>query len=217
LFHIFITSDVPLFRLGLVRTLAVDARLEVMGSADGWDATLRRLREAATAPDALLVDLGPPEGPHGLIGLAEEHPDLPVVALAGSEDEEAIIPWAEAGVSGLLGRRASLDELVRVVEAAVAGETACSLEVTPVLMRCLARIGERRSPEGRLVPLLTLREREIVSLIDEGLSNKEIARRLQIELPTVKNHVHHILRKLNASRRGEAAAMLRGAPRGVAS
>jgi two-component system, NarL family, nitrate/nitrite response regulator NarL len=63
-----------------------------------------------------------------------------------------------------------------------------------------------------MLPALTAREREIAGLIVEGLSNKEIAARLQIELPTVKNHVHHILSKLNANRRGQAAAMLRTQP-----
>jgi two-component system, NarL family, nitrate/nitrite response regulator NarL len=75
-------------------------------------------------------------------------------------------------------------------------------------MQTLAKSSERPSLASRLTP----REREILQLIDAGLANKDIASRLHIELATVKNHVHHILEKLEASRRGEAAARFRGVP-----
>ena len=73
----------------------------------------------------------------------------------------------------------------------------------------LRRVGRDAEAPPAAAPL-TAREREIAELIEKGLSNKEIATRLQIELPTVKNHVHNILTKLKATRRGQAAAMLRG-------
>jgi two-component system, NarL family, nitrate/nitrite response regulator NarL len=76
------------------------------------------------------------------------------------------------------------------------------------LMRRLAQLGSVRAPEPAKSSL-TRREREILRLIDEGLSNKQIAARLTIELATVKNHVHHILEKTRSRRRGEAAALLR--------
>jgi two-component system nitrate/nitrite response regulator NarL len=210
IFRIFVISDVPVSRVGLVHVLRADRRLRVIGNADGWEDALCSMRELEPAPDVLLVDLPLAEGIGGLPALLEAFPTLPVVALAAAEDEEAIIPWAEAGVSGLLSRHASLDELIRIVDGAARGETMCTQRVTSVLMHWLARAGQRRPSDGALAPRLTVRERQIVRLIDQGLSNKEIARHLQIELPTVKNHVHHILRKLNASRRGEAAAILRG-------
>jgi two-component system, NarL family, nitrate/nitrite response regulator NarL len=210
IFRIFVISDVPVSRVGLVHVLRADRRLRVIGNADGWEEALRGMRELEPPPDVLLVDLPLPEGLGGLPALLAAFPTLPVVALAGSEDEETIIPWAEAGVSGLLSRHASLDELIRIVDGAARGQTMCTQRVTSVLMRWLARAGQRRPSDGVLAPRLTLREREIARLIDQGLSNKEIARHLQIELATVKNHVHNILRKLNASRRGEAAAILRG-------
>jgi two-component system nitrate/nitrite response regulator NarL len=74
-----------------------------------------------------------------------------------------------------------------------------------------------QTPTQPPVPHLTPREREIIDLIDSGLSNKEIASQLQIELPTVKNHVHRILGKLGVRRRGEAVARLRGADLGLGS
>ena len=75
-------------------------------------------------------------------------------------------------------------------------------------MRRLALLARNRPQDGR-GRALTRREREILELIDEGLSNKQIAQRLRIELPTVKNHVHHILGKLGVHRRAEAAAVAR--------
>ena len=84
----------------------------------------------------------------------------------------------------------------------------CSPKLAAVLLRRVARdAGEQRPAPGAL----TAREREIAELIEQGCSNKEIAERLEIGLPTVKNHVHNILTKLNATRRGQAAAMLRDA------
>jgi two-component system nitrate/nitrite response regulator NarL len=72
----------------------------------------------------------------------------------------------------------------------------------------MRRMGPRGRPPG--ASRLTVREREILGLIDDGMSNKEIARKLCIEVRTVKNHVHNLLEKLSVHRRGEAAALLRG-------
>ena len=90
---------------------------------------------------------------------------------------------------------------MQAVETTAGGGTVCSPKLAAVLLR---RAGGHR-PAGTL----TAREREIAALIEQGCSNKEIAERLEIGLPTVKNHVHNILTKLHATRRGQAAAMLR--------
>lgn len=207
--RVFIISDVPLYRMGLAQVLMLDGRLRVVGTAGGWADGLRAMHVLHAGPDALLVDLGLPQGVGEVRTLASAFREIPVVALTSSEDEQTVIPSTEAGGFGVLSRCASLDELVQAVESVADGETLGTPRVTAALLRCVARRGERPS-EGPSAPRLTLREREIMGLIDQGLSNKEIAGQLRIELPTVKNHVHHILRKLNASCRGEAAAMLRG-------
>jgi DNA-binding NarL/FixJ family response regulator len=106
-----------------------------------------------------------------------------------------------------VSREATLAELLDGVEAAARGEALVSEPVAAALIRRVASVaGERTVANGTL---LTRREREIVRLIGDGLSNKEIATSLQIELATVKNHVHNILEKLHVARRGEAAARLR--------
>jgi two-component system, NarL family, nitrate/nitrite response regulator NarL len=128
------------------------------------------------------------------------------VAVAGADDE--MVACAEAGVSGYLLRDQPYAELVAVIAAAARGETYCPPRVAAALMRRVGTLAAHRAPSG--AGRLTPREREILGLIDQGLSNKEIARRLSIEVRTVKNHVHNLLEKLKVHRRGEAAAMLRG-------
>jgi DNA-binding NarL/FixJ family response regulator len=136
-------------------------------------------------------------------------PEARVVAFAvsGADDEEAVA-CAEAGVAGYLLRDQSLAELMEVMTSVANGQTSCPPPVAAALIRRVGQLaGERYAPTewDRLTP----REDEILGLIERGMSNKEIARRLGIEVRTVKNHVHNLLEKLRVRRRGEAAAMLR--------
>ena len=145
----------------------------------------------------------------GLRAPGQLEPALPaarILALNVPEaDESAVIAWAEAGVSGLLDTDVDVDEVAQAVETTAQGGTVCSPKLAAVLLRRVAREAEDRPAATSL----TARERQIAELIEQGHSNKEIAERLQIGLPTVKNHVHNILTKLKATRRGQAAAMLR--------
>jgi DNA-binding NarL/FixJ family response regulator len=111
-----------------------------------------------------------------------------------------------------VAREGSVHDLVDAVERAARGELQCSPQVAGTLIR---RLAWRAAAGATLIPSpLTARESEIVRLIDEGLSNKEIAVRLGIEVATVKNHVHNLLEKLRVRRRSEAAARLRVLPAG---
>jgi two-component system, NarL family, nitrate/nitrite response regulator NarL len=130
------------------------------------------------------------------------------------ETEDDVIPCVEAGAAACLARETPFTELVATIEHVVSGESVASPRVTAMLLQRLATLSTERANGHE--EQLTLREREIVALIDEGLSNKEIAERLYIELPTVKNHVHNILEKLHVRRRYEAAARMRE-PNGSAS
>jgi DNA-binding NarL/FixJ family response regulator len=107
-----------------------------------------------------------------------------------------------------VSRQVTLFELVRRVEEVAEGGRVCTSQLTATLLRRITSLA-REDASAPGPPHLTSRERQVVHLLAQGLSNKEIAGRLQIELATVKNHVHHILGKLNARRRGEAVAMLR--------
>ncbi len=132
-----------------------------------------------------------------------------IVGLGVPDTEPEAIACAEAGVVGYVSPDASIADLLATVRRVSAGEVECPSSVVAAMFRRLTALAaEERHTQGQLARL-TARETEILRLIDEGLSNKEIARRLQIEIPTVKNHVHHILEKLRVHRRGEAAARAR--------
>ena len=205
----FIISEVRLYREGLVRLLTRDPRLDVIGTASDVQEALANLPELEQPPDAVLLDV---PAPVGLRAPGQLESALPaarprIVALnVPDSDEAAVIAWAEAGVSGLLDPDVDVEEVATAVETTAQGGTVCSPKLAAVLLH-----GVARSAETRPAPTspLTAREREIAELIELGLSNKEIAERLEIGLPTVKNHVHNILTKLKATRRGQAAAMLR--------
>jgi two-component system nitrate/nitrite response regulator NarL len=205
---------VRFYEQGLAHVLARD--FDVVGTASSLRDGLQRMRDLLPPPSVALLDLGHPDGLAAAQAMRDRLPAVRRVALGIREVEPDVIAWAEAGVDGFVSRDASLDDLMATVAAVAAGETLCSPKVAATLLRRVATLAGERHPAAAHPPL-TAREHEIVGLIDQGLSNKEIATRLRIELPTVKNHVHNLLEKLQVHRRGEAAAVVRGAhPRAVA-
>jgi DNA-binding NarL/FixJ family response regulator len=149
-------------------------------------------------------------------------PDVWLVALAVPDADDEIVAWAEAGIAGVLPRDGSFRDLVLMIHSVVRGETVCSPRTAATLLRRVAVLARTASaPAGvdasstveRPGSALTSRETEIVRLMGRGLSNKEIAESLGIALPTVKNHIHHVLEKLQVRTRSEAAAVVLGGPR----
>ena len=204
---VFILSDIRLLREGLVSALSLHSSIAVVGSA-----------ELATAPsnigaagaDVLLLDIVSPHGLDAALPIREALPDLKIVAIAVAEVDKEVMACAEAGVSGFVSRDGSIQDVVAAVNCAVRGELVCSPRAAAMLLSRVGTLAARRSalPENGT---LTRREHEIVSLVSEGLSNKEIARQLRIQNATVKNHIHSILGKLHVRRRGEVAQYLRRA------
>jgi len=202
--RVLVAGQVRLYREGLA---------QAFGRVDGYDvvATASTAAEVVQLaehllPDVILLDLGLPQlGP-----LVRELADRScnVVVLGVNEADDAILLLIEEGIAGYVTRDGSIADMFAVVDSAARGESVVSPRVVAGMMRRLATLTrERRSIQGPAT--LTSREREIALLIDEGLSNRDIALRLHIELPTVKNHVHNILEKLKVHRRGEAAARIR--------
>jgi two-component system, NarL family, nitrate/nitrite response regulator NarL len=200
-----IVSDIRLYREGLAELLSRRDSLHVIGTATHPDEALQQACELD--PAVVVIDQALPGSLLLTRTLAQVRPDIRVVAL-GVPDSESLLVFAEAGVAGYVPREGSVEDLVEAVQCATRGELQCSPQLAGTLIRRLAW----RAAVGSNVTAspLTARESEIVRLIDEGLSNKEIAVRLGIEVATVKNHVHNLLEKLRVHRRGEAAAQLRG-------
>jgi DNA-binding NarL/FixJ family response regulator len=192
---------------------------ELLAAALDETADLAVLRAAATPeealggaglvrPDVVLLDASTERGLGTIQLLAKVYPAVGLVALAAPEDDEAIVRCAAAGVAGFVARDGSLADIVATTRAVARGDAVCSPRVTAALLRRVGATGQLRDGRADLTRL-TARERQILRLIDDGLSNKEIAGRLYIEVSTVKNHVHNILAKLGARRRSEAAAQVR--------
>ena len=203
-----IVADTRLYREGLAQVLGRNTCVSVVAIAARRDEALASL--PATQPDVILVDTAMPDSCGAVRSILEHVPHARVIALGVFEDDDGVLGCAEAGVSGYVPREASIDDLMTVIESVARGEAICSPRVAAGLLRRVAALAAGNRG-GLLRAHLTSREREIVRLIDDGLSNKEIARSLGIEVATVKNHVHNILEKLQVHRRGEAAARWRGA------
>jgi DNA-binding NarL/FixJ family response regulator len=132
-----------------------------------------------------------------------------IIAFAVSEAEADILACARSGVTSVVGCDSSAQDILSAIEGAMRGELACSSRMAEILFRQLGTFARSQVTWQR--GGLTRRELEVINLIDQGCSNKEIASELGIGVLTVKNHVHNILDKLNVHRRGRAMAALRGA------
>jgi two-component system nitrate/nitrite response regulator NarL len=203
--RLLIASAVRLFRDGIAFALRGHRCFEVAGTARAIEEAMEQLSTRAT--DVALVDLGMPGGLLLVREARESWPEIKVVALGVREDEQEVVACAEAGAAGFVTVDGSLDQLCDVLLGVGRGEAPCSPLMAGALLRRVAVLAERRG--GAPSASLTARERQIIRLLEHDLSNKEIARELQIELPTVKNHVHNILEKLQVSRRSEVAARYR--------
>lgn len=160
-----------------------------------------------SAPDVALIQLDVAIGLRLVRDLLAVRPTLKVLAYGLGKDERELSAWAGAGVTRLIGRSATLAELVRSVWAAGAFATAPTPDANTELVRRAGGAGSSRG-EIALGALFTPREFDVLQLIAVGLTNREIANTLCLELPTVKNHVQHVLRKVGVHRRAEAARFL---------
>ena len=201
-----VVAEVRFYRDGLAQLLAHRQGFVVAATARGPEEALAAIREHG--PDVVLLALGDATGSSLVQEIVAEAPSSSVVALGVAEEEDDILALAEAGVAGYVTTDGSADDVLAAVESVARGETLCSPRIAATLLRRIAALTQERRarPDDAR---LTARERQVLGLIEQGLSNKEIARGLCIEVATVKNHVHNILEKLQVKRRGEAAALLR--------
>jgi two-component system, NarL family, nitrate/nitrite response regulator NarL len=198
--NVLIVSDVRLHRDGLACLLEQVPTIAVVGAvgverAPGYSP--RRI------PDAVLLDVLSPENLKIVQPLRRRRRRVRIVAIGVREVESEVLACAAAGIDGYVPINATADDLVAALAGVMRQELICSPKVAASLYNC---VGLLRTV---CAEPLTVREIEVIELMNEGLSNKEIARRLGIEASTVKNHVQNILLKLNVHRRGQAAAKMR--------
>ena len=206
--RVLIVSDVKFFRDGLAEVLSQHADVV---AATAEDPEMALAQTLATNPAAILLDVALPSALAAVASIAASATGIPIIALALTETEQTVLTWAEAGVTSYVPRSASIVDLIGTVRLAVHGEQSCSTKIAGAMLRRLRQLAmiasQHRSPftDARL----TRREREIAGMIADGLSNKLIARKLNIGVATAKCHVHNILEKLKLHRRSDVAHWLR--------
>ena len=199
--RVLVVDDHDVYRHGLAKLLR-DAGIDVVGQASTGEqavALAERLR-----PDVVVMDLKMPgiSGVEATKRIKNSVPGARVLVLTIVVDEDDVLASIVAGASGYLLKDASVGQIVSGIDAAVRGDGLVSPRVTAPLMRRL-----RSDPRATAThqPLLTDREREVLSLLAQGINNAGIAGRLHISQNTVKNHVSSILKKLDVENRTQAA------------
>ena len=203
--RVYILADIRLYREGLASSLLRYSEVEVIGAGSPNSHTITEI--ASLSPSAVVLDITMPEA----LALAKEIFKLPgaikVIAFAVRGFDHELLACASAGIAGYVAKDGSVDDIVSSIRSALSGELICSPRFPALLVQKMAMLDQ---PHNTPKSTLTRREQEILGLINEGQSNKQIARLLRISEATVKNHVHNLLTKLDVSSRGEAAAWLRG-------
>ena len=201
-----IASPVHLVREGLAASLRGRRGLALVDTVDLDPRGMARITD--TKPDVVLVDLGQTAPAAAARLIKEASPGCKLVAFGLDETGDQVFACAAAGFSGYVPRQSSADELYGALVDAMAGRMQCAPHIAAAMFSRLA--GLLREPDvPASLPPLSSRENEILALVVQGHSNKQIARQLAISAATVKNHMHSILQKLQVTRRGEAAARLR--------
>jgi len=196
-----IVAEVRLYREGLAGRLAACPGLAVVGTCSNRADACERVSQLR--PDVVVVDIATREILELIRDLRAAALRCKVLAFAVEEIAADIIECAEAGAAGYVTADASIDDLVTAIERIARSELVCSPQIAAQLFGRISERGERWSAETKT---LTTRERQVLDCLRQGKSNKEIAQALNIAAPTVKNHVHHLLEKLDVTTRAQAAA-----------
>src|SRR5208283_3105291 len=191
-----IVSEIRLVREGVAGVVEGHPRLLVEGLCETLAEARLALRDH---PEAIvLLDGAFPGALEAVREIQKNSPSACVVAFAVSETEENIVAWAKAG--------AALLDVAQFLEGVCRGEQICFATIASTLMRRLKTAPGAADSRARVAVSLTTREHEIIGMLADGLSNKEIARSLGIEISTTKTHVHNVLGKLGFKRRGQIAS-----------
>jgi DNA-binding NarL/FixJ family response regulator len=209
--RVLLVDDQALFREALATLLAVSDGVEVVGEAGDGDEALRRAAEVN--PDVVLMDLRMPvlNGVAATRRMRVEHPGVRVVALTTFDDDEDVFEALRAGAVGYLLKDVSSARLLEAILAAARGESVLQPSVAAKVVARFAGLPPA-DPSARPQPLvvpLSERELDVVRLLADGHSNREIARTLYLAEGTVKNHVTNVLAKLGARDRTQAALRAR--------
>ena len=198
---VFIVDDHAVFREGLKTVLLRDSEIEIVGEAGDGSEAVSRVPQLQ--PDVVLMDIHMPyNGLRSTVEILQTVPDAKILMLTVSENEEDLHEAIKAGARGYLLKGMGIDELISAVRSVAAGAAV----FTPGMAeKLLADFGSDTKKEADENVSLTDREIEILRMGADGASNKEIAYRLNLSEPTIKNHLRNILGKLHLKNRSQAA------------
>ena len=218
--RVLVIDDNRLVRDGLAALLDGQPDMKVVGAAADTAGGLLQLQE--TSPQVVLVDaaLDNGDGPRYVAAIRKAAPTVRVLVMDLLASTEEVIEFAQGGANGFIMKDASLEDLIGTIRSVALGADVVPPALSGTLLSHIARhaVTKQTSDVSELVRM-TKREREIMDLIAEGLSNKEMAQRLGIATYTIKSHVHNILEKLALHSRLQIAAFTHkgNAPRPVDS
>ena len=198
--RVLVVDDHEVLAASLAHVLDDEPDMAAVGVANSL--AQARSRIVTATPDVLLLDRRLPDG-DGVAAIAELRalrPSMNVVVLTASPSDDALVQAIEAGAGGFVSKTRGLGEVTAAVRAAAAGEAVISPEM---LSRLLPKL--TRSPEQ--APALTPREREVLGMLAEGLSNSAIAERMSVSVNTVRNHIANLSSKLGAHSKLEALSI----------
>lgn len=198
--RVMIVDDHPIVRDGLINMLLAFDDMELVGEAESGREALALCQKLRC--DVILMDMVMPDmdGAATTRLILEQHPEAKIVVLTSFPEEDLVKQALEAGAVGYLLKNAPIDTLANAIRSAHAGQPTLAPEATQALIRVQTR------PEG-VGGDLSAREREVLALLVEGLSNDEIAKRLVIAPSTARHHVSACISKLGAANRAHAAAL----------
>ena len=206
--HVLIADDYPPFRVGLRALLRAVAGLEVIGEAGSGDEAIAQAE--AHQPDVILMDLNMPglNGIEATRRILASSPHIGILVLTMFEDDDSVWAAMQAGARGYLLKGALKAEIVRAINGVASGEAIFGPSVARRLTQFFT---QPRGAAKEVFPELTDREREILALIAEHRTNREIADRLVLSQKTVSNHISNIFSKLQIADRAEAIERARDA------
>jgi len=205
--RVLVADDHPLVRAGLRSTLELADGVELVGEVQTGDEAVRAASELR--PDVVVMDIHMP-GLNGIEATREiigRRPDVRVLVLTMFDDDASVFAAMRAGARGYVLKGADQSEILRAVEAVGRGEAIFGPAIAQRVIEFMARPTTAPQP----FPELTSREREVLELIAQGLSNAKIAERFVLSQKTVRNHVSNILTKLRVADRSQAIVQAREA------